>query len=100
MLITGMPHRYHYNGVNLPTSSNKIPFFHMLTVRETLELAAYLDFPSKSKKELDEFLIDRNLDALGLAKVAHRGIGDRTQVAGAGWSGGERRRLSVGLELI
>jgi ABC-type multidrug transport system ATPase subunit len=71
----------------------------MLTVRETLELAAYLEFPSKSKKGRDE-LIDRNLDALGLAKVAHRAIGDRTQVAGAGLSGGERRRLSVGLELI
>ena len=74
-------------------------FFHMLTVRETLELAAYLEFPMKSKWERDE-LIDRNLDALGLAKVAHRPIGDRTLQGGAGLSGGERRRLSVGLELI
>lgn len=74
-------------------------FFHMLTVRETLELAAYLEFPTKSKSERDD-LIARNLDALGLSKVAHRPVGDRTTHGGAGLSGGERRRLSVGLELL
>ena len=74
-------------------------FFHMLTVRETLELAAYLEFPTKSKATRDD-LVDRNLDALGLAKVANRPIGDRSLTNRAGLSGGERRRLSVGLELL
>jgi ABC-type multidrug transport system ATPase subunit/ABC-type multidrug transport system permease subunit len=74
-------------------------FFHMLTVRETLDLAAYLEFPTKSKAIRDD-LVGRNLDALGLAKVANRPIGHRSLNHRGGLSGGERRRLSVGLELL
>ena len=82
-------------------------FFHLLTVRETMELAAYLEFPNKTKSERTN-LIDRTLDALGLSSVAHRPVGDRSTSSSSsmsssgagGLSGGERRRLSVGLELL
>jgi ABC-type multidrug transport system ATPase subunit len=74
-------------------------FFHMLTVRETLELAAYLEFSDTPKPSRDK-LVQQTMDALGLAKVSHRAIGDRVHARGAGLSGGERRRLSVGLELL
>ncbi|KAI2491200.1 ABC-2 type transporter [Fragilaria crotonensis] len=75
-------------------------FFHLLTVRETMELAAYLEYPNSPKSKRSD-LIDRTLDALGLASVAHRHVGeDRSSRTGAGLSGGERRRLSVGLELL
>mmetsp|Transcript_12465 Transcript_12465/g.19210 ORF Transcript_12465/g.19210 Transcript_12465/m.19210 type:complete len:656 (-) Transcript_12465:48-2015(-) len=73
-------------------------FFQMLTVRETLEIAAYLQFPNMPKLKRDQ-LIGRNLDALGLSHVAHRVVGDASE-GGPRLSGGERRRLSVGLELL
>ena len=42
------------------------------------------------------------LDSLGLSRVANRSIGDRTMGGGdgGGLSGGERRRLSLAIELI
>jgi len=73
-------------------------FFQMLTVRETLEFAAYLQFPRKSKAYREQ-LIERNIDALGLSHVALRVVGGDSE-GGPRLSGGERRRLSVGLELL
>lgn len=71
-------------------------FFSMLSVRETLDLAAFLELPSTRDRDI---LVEYSLDALGLKSVQHRRIGDRAS-AKAGLSGGERRRLSVALELI
>jgi len=70
----------------------------MLTTREAVDMAAFLEFPNLSKSKRDE-LVDSSLDALGLKKVQHRPIGDRTLGRG-GLSGGEKRRLSVALELL
>jgi len=75
-------------------------FFSMLTPKETIELAAILQLPS-SKHERQN-TVDNILGSLGLKAHENRRIGER--VIGSsnkgGLSGGERRRLSVGVELV
>jgi ABC-type multidrug transport system ATPase subunit len=73
-------------------------FFSMLTTREAVDMAAFLEFPNLPKSKRNE-LVESSLDALGLKNVQHRPIGDRTLGRG-GLSGGEKRRLSVALELL
>ncbi|KAL7498623.1 hypothetical protein ACHAWT_007797 [Skeletonema menzelii] len=92
-------------------------FFAMLSPRETLELAAKLQ---NAEIDNNKELVERKLSSLGLLHVADRRIGDRTRLDGggggggfglrrankrvggasSGLSGGERRRLSVALELM
>ena len=80
--------------------SQQDAFFNMLTVRETLEMAAFLELPHYSRKQRDR-RIQSSLDSLGLTKVQHRRIGNAgSGHGGSGLSGGEQRRLSLALELI
>ena len=76
-------------------------FFSMLTPRETLDLAAYLQLSGCDAAERRR-VVDNMLDSLGLSAVSDRSIGDRTMGGGdgGGLSGGERRRLSLAVELI
>ena len=105
-------------------------FFERLTVRETLDLAAYLELPHLPLEERRE-MVQQLLDGLGLAHVSdhhignadngdgdhaphhHHGVGpsfpwvskmmdslSRLGDRGGRLSGGERRRLSVALELV
>lgn len=76
----------------------KDDFFGMLTVEETLRLAAFLELPHLSAVYRQQ-LVHSHLDALGLAHAADRQIGDYVG-GGSRLSGGERRRLSVALELL
>lgn len=74
-------------------------FFGMLTVRETLALAAALQpggDVSAGSSGTDE-RVDALLQTLGLADVASTRVGDATH---RGISGGEKRRLAVGCELL
>jgi ABC-type multidrug transport system ATPase subunit len=76
----------------------KDDFFGMLTVEETLLLAAFLELPHLAAPHRQQ-LVQNHLDALGLAHAADRRIGDYVG-GGSRLSGGERRRLSVALELL
>lgn len=67
-------------------------FFSQLTVRETLDIAARLRLHDLAGHDTDD-LIRR----LGLVSCADSTVGDEKQ---RGISGGEKKRLSLGIELI
>jgi ABC-type multidrug transport system ATPase subunit len=79
-------------------------FFSMLTARETIELAAFLQLPGHQRKKERKHTVNTILESLGLKAHQHRRIGERvtggTSTSKGGLSGGERRRLSVGVELV
>lgn len=78
----------------------KDSFFSMLTVRETLEMAAFLELPEFSAVQREE-RVRATIDSLGLAKVENRRIGGESLIlSNQGLSGGEQRRLSLARELI
>ncbi|KAM7499218.1 hypothetical protein LguiA_023632 [Lonicera macranthoides] len=69
----------------------------MLTVEETLMFSAEFNLPrtiSKSKKKLR---VQALIDQLGLRNAANTVIGDEGH---RGVSGGERRRVSIGIDII
>ncbi|KAK3189627.1 hypothetical protein Dsin_029188 [Dipteronia sinensis] len=72
-------------------------FFSQLTVRETLSLAAELQFPEISSVEERDEYVNNLLFRLGLVSCAESNVGD-AKVRGI--SGGEKKRLSVACELI
>lgn len=79
-------------------------FFSMLTPYETLSMAARLQLPANLEHSERQLVVQKLMDSLGLGNehVQHRRVGDRA-VGGegaGGLSGGERRRLSVAIELI
>lgn len=71
-----------------------------LTVRETVTFAARLKAPKElSDKEVNE-LVDETLTQLGLTDVKDSVIGSSSGGRGRGISGGERKRVSVAVELV
>eukprot|EP00965_Chrysotila_dentata_P194129 6176175-Pleurochrysis_carterae.AAC.1 len=68
-----------------------------LTVRETLEFAAELRLDPKLSPAAKAQRVSETLDDVGLMAVADNRIGD--DVVG-GLSGGQRRRVTVAIELI
>ncbi|XP_027120796.2 ABC transporter G family member STR-like [Coffea arabica] len=71
--------------------------FPMLTVFETFMFAAEVRLPpSMSRSEKKKRVYDL-LDQLGLTSTAHTYIGDEGR---RGVSGGERRRVSIGIDII
>lgn len=72
--------------------------FPMLTVEETLMFAAEVRLPSSSHNtERKKERVGQLLLQLGLHRVAHTIIGDEGH---RGVSGGERRRVSIGIDII
>ena len=70
-----------------------------LTVREALMFAASLRLPESLSNDKKEDIVSVVIDRLGLANVAETRIG-ATDGTGRGISGGEARRVSIGLELV
>ncbi|KAH9299619.1 hypothetical protein KI387_031301 [Taxus chinensis] len=71
--------------------------FPMLTVYETLLFAAYIRLPPYVTKQEKEKRVEDLLDQLGLKSAMHTYIGDEGK---RGVSGGERRRVSIGVDII
>ncbi|CAN6349541.1 unnamed protein product [Urochloa humidicola] len=69
----------------------------MLTVRETLLFAAEFRLPRALPPERKRARVDALVDQLGLSRAADTIIGDE---AHRGVSGGERRRVSIGTDII
>lgn len=72
-------------------------FFTQLTVRETLDLAVRLRLPKDMTVEQRNEFIDQLIRRLGLVSAADSRVGDEKT---RGISGGEKKRLSLGVELI
>ncbi len=68
-----------------------------LTVRETLLFAAKLRLPDKMSEEEKIRRTDFVLESLGLSHIANSRIGDSDM---RGISGGERKRVSIAIELV
>ena len=96
-LSTSWNETLHVAGGNVAWLQQRDVFFNMLTVRETLELAAFLELPHFTSRQRSR-RVQTTLDALGLTKLQLRRIGNSFQ--NNGLSGGEQRRLSLALELI
>jgi ABC-type multidrug transport system ATPase subunit len=74
-------------------------FFSMLTVQETLDLAAFLEISDSDEKRYTK--VAHVMDALGLTKLSGRQIGEQESgLLHNGLSGGEKRRVSLAVELI
>lgn len=77
------------------TQDDALPGFY--TVRETLQFYADLKLPSSVTKEQKRQRVNSVLEELGLEKVADSRVGTQFQ---RGISGGEKKRLSIGSQLI
>ncbi|XWS55739.1 hypothetical protein CRYUN_Cryun09bG0026400 [Craigia yunnanensis] len=71
--------------------------FPMLTVEETLMFSAEFRLPRSLSKEKKKARVQALLDQLGLRNAAKTVIGDEGH---RGISGGERRRVSIGIDII
>ena len=71
-----------------------------LTVRETVRFAARLKAPKHLCEEDVDQLVDETLSQLGLTDVIDSLIGSPNGGSGRGISGGERKRVSVAVELV
>lgn len=71
--------------------------FAELTVREQVEFGAMLRLPNTMPVEKKQLAVDRVITELSLSKVANTNIGNELV---RGVSGGERKRVSIGTELV
>lgn len=71
--------------------------FPMLTVKETLMFSAFFRLPMSQSKAKKRARVFKLMDQLGLMRVANTIIGDEGH---RGVSGGERRRVSIGIDII
>ena len=72
----------------------------LLTTEETLDFAAAARLPSSVTRADRAVLVDRILHVLGLTHIRRARVGSGTASDARGISFGERRRLSIGVELV
>ncbi|CAL8467764.1 g7302 [Coccomyxa elongata] len=72
-------------------------FYSQLTVRETLNMAAALRLPKDMPADKKEAAVVDLIQRLGLTQSADTPVGDAKK---RGLSGGEKKRLSIGCELL
>jgi len=102
--IQGVTGQIAFNDVARPTNFARFTgyviqddlYFQSLTVRETLQFAASLKLPRSLSKQERHDRVTEIVEELDLQKCADTVIG----AIGAGISGGERRRLAIGLEIL
>ncbi|CCW63748.1 unnamed protein product [Phytomonas sp. EM1] len=70
-----------------------------LTVRQTLEYAARLKLPTAFSKRTIDHIVDRMIQICKLQQCEHTMVGGGGSIT-RGISGGERRRVSVAVELL
>ena len=75
-----------------------VPFLEFLTVRETLMYTARLRLPGSLSAAAKAARVDDVIALLDLTKCAHTRVGKAAESGGI--SGGERRRLALGCELL
>lgn len=68
-----------------------------LTVKETLQFAARLRLPSSMPWSVKQERVQKIINELGLRKCENSRVGGAAE---RGISGGERKRLSIGMELV
>lgn len=68
-----------------------------LTVRETITFSAHLRLPSSLTKQEVNDIVDATITEIGLQECSHRLIGNWHL---RGISGGEKKRLSIALEIL
>ena len=68
-----------------------------LTVRENLSFYARIRLPASYSNARCETIVDETIGTLGLSHIQHSRIGDETK---RGISGGQRKRVNVGMEMV
>lgn len=85
------------NGLRVAYVRQEDIFYTQMTVRETLLFAARLRLPASVPRAEKERRVDELIEKLALGKAAGTIIGDAKR---RGISGGERKRLAIGCELL
>jgi ABC-type multidrug transport system ATPase subunit len=86
---------FHKIAAHVPQEDNQVP---TLTVRECIMYSAMLRLPWHWDKKTKTSHVDQVLKELGLKHVSHSQVGGSHSIRGV--SGGERRRVSIGMELV
>ncbi|KAL6505385.1 ABC transporter G member 15 [Orobanche gracilis] len=95
ILLNGKKRRLDYGVVAYVTQEDVL--LGTLTVRETLTFSAHLRLPTSMTKEEVKGIVERTIMEMGLQDCADRQIGN-WQLRGI--SGGEKKRLSIALEIL
>ncbi|KDP22114.1 hypothetical protein JCGZ_25945 [Jatropha curcas] len=95
VLVNGKNKRMGYGDVAYVTQENTL--LGTLSVRETLTFSAHLRLPSSMSREEIEGIVEGTIVELGLQECADRLIGNWHL---RGISGGEKKRLSIALEIL